>query len=102
VGHHVCDIHVGYALERIAVSRSKFHLATVFVVGVSVATLSALSMPAAQAVPDCTYVNQSTTQCQHPGGSAQLNTAPNPAVQGYQWPWWDQVVIVGRDGFGRR
>lgn len=45
----------------------------------------------------------STTQCQRPGGSAQLNTAPNPAtVQSYQWPWWNQVVVVGRGGFGRR
>jgi hypothetical protein len=85
-------------------SRSKFHLATVLVVGVSMATLSALSMPTAQAVPECTYINQSTTQCQRPGGSAQINTAPNPAtVQNYQWPWWDQQdIIIGRGGFGRR
>ena len=79
-------------------SRSKFHVATVFVVGVSVA---ALSMPTAQAVPECTNINQSTTQCQRPGGSAQLNTAPNPAtVQNYQWPWWDEGVNIGGFGFG--
>jgi hypothetical protein len=89
-------------MPRIAMSRSMFHFATVFVVGAGVATLSALSMPTAQAVPECTNINVSTTQCQHPGGSAQVNTAPNPAtVQNYQWPWWDQVVVVGR-GFGRR
>lgn len=83
-------------------SRSKFHVATVFVVGVSVA---ALSMPTAQAVPECTNINQSTTQCQRPGGSVQINTAPNPATtENYQWPWWDQGiggVFIG--GFpGRR
>lgn len=86
-------------------SRSKFHVPTVFVAGVSVAALSALSMPTAQAVPECTNINQSTTQCQRPGGSAQLNTAPNPAtVQNYQWPWWDEGVIIGGRGrgFGRR
>jgi hypothetical protein len=85
---------------RSDMSRSKF--ATVFVVGVSVATLSALSMPIAQAQPECTNTNQTTTQCQHPGGSVQINTVPNPAlVQTYQWPWWDQQqVIVGGFGFG--
>lgn len=85
-------------------SSSKFHVATVFVVGVSMATLSVLSMPTAKAVPECTYTNQTTTQCERPG-NAQVNTAPNPAtLQNYQWPWWDEGVIIGGfgRGFGRR
>jgi len=67
-------------------------------VGVSVATLSALSMPTAQAVPECANINLSTTLCQRPGGSAQLDTAPNPAaaVRTLQWPWWGPQVVVGR------
>jgi hypothetical protein len=92
-------------------SRSKFHVATVSIVGISVTTLSALSMPTAQAVPECTNTNATTTQCQRPGGSVQINTAPNPAtVQNYQWPWWDEGVNIigfgfggfGFGGFGRR
>ena len=85
-------------------SRSKVHVATAFVVGAGVAALSALSMPIAQAVPECTNINQSTTQCQRPGGSAQLNTAPNPAtVQNYQWPWWNEGVTISiGPRFGRR
>jgi hypothetical protein len=81
-------------------SRSKLlHVATVFVVGVSVATLSALSMPTAQAVPECTNTNSTTTQCEGPG-NAQINTTPNPATaENYQWPWWDEGVIIG--GFDR-
>jgi hypothetical protein len=85
-------------------SSSKFHVATVFVAGVSVATLSVLSMPTAKAVPECTNTNQTTTQCERPG-NAQLNTAPNPStLQNYQWPWWDEGVIIGGfgRGFGRR
>lgn len=84
-------------------SRSKFHVATVFLVGVSVATLSALSMPTAQAVPECTNTNQTTTQCERPG-NAQINTAPNPATaENYQWPWWGQGIgVIGIGGFGRR
>jgi hypothetical protein len=86
-------------------SRSKFHVATVFVVGVSVATLSALSVPTAQAVPECTNTNSTTTQCERPGND-QINTVPNPAtVQNDQWPWWNGGVIIGgfgRGGFGRR
>ena len=85
-------------------SRSKFLAATVFAVGVSVATLSALSMPTAQALPECTNVNATTTQCQRPGGSAQINTSPNPVTaQNYQWPWWGfGGVSIGIGGFGRR
>ena len=85
-------------------SRSKFRAATVFAVGVSVATLSALSMPTAQALPECTNVNATTTQCQRPGGSAQINTSPNPVTaQNYQWPWWGfGGVSIGIGGFGRR
>jgi hypothetical protein len=91
-------------MERIAMSRSKFHLATVFVVGVSVATLSALSMPTAQAVPNCTNTNAYTTQCQG-NGNAQIHTAPNPAsiTNPLWWPTQDNVggFFFGFGGRGR-
>lgn len=51
----------------------------ILVAGVASAILTA---PSAAAKPDCVSIGPNTTQCQNPGGSAQIITSPPPSTCG--------------------
>jgi hypothetical protein len=90
----------GTSIEMPTLNELKFCIPMGLALGVVAAMLAA---PTASAVPECTYTGPSTTQCEGPS-SAQINTAPNPALAynyGWGWPWWGSGISIGIGRFGR-